>query len=143
MPAEAAELRHRALTAEGPREVIQGHGLPARQDQPDEVAEAPPDPEPRARGQVGHQPAKGKEERESDRGEDGRRADRRWVAPTPMMEPVMVWVVLTGMPPAAVPMSISAPAVSAQNPPTGRSLVSRIPMVLTIRQPPARVPSPI
>ena len=40
-------------------------------------------------------------------------------------------------------MSISAPAVSAQNPPTGRSLVSRIPMVLTIRQPPARVPSPM
>ena len=55
----------------------------------------------------------------------------------------MVWVVLTGMPPIAVPISITAPAVSAQKPPTGRSLVSRIPMVLTMRQPPAMVPSPI
>ena len=30
-----------------------------------------------------------------------RTAESRWVAPTPMMEPVMVWVVLTGMPPIA------------------------------------------
>src|SRR6185436_18310939 len=72
-----------------------------------------------------------------------RTAESRWVAPTPMIEPVMVWVVLTGIPPIAVPISITAPAVSAQNPPIGRSLVSRIPTVLTIRQPPAKVPSPI
>ena len=64
-----------------------------------------------------------------------RTADSRCVAPTPTIEPVIVCVVLTGMPPTAVPMSITAPAVSAQKPPTGRSLVSRIPMVLTIRQP--------
>ena len=70
-----------------------------------------------------------------------RTAESRWVAPTPMIEPVMVWVVLTGMPPMAVPMSMIAPAVSAQKPPIGRSLVSFIPMVLTMRQPPARVPS--
>ena len=70
-----------------------------------------------------------------------RTADSRWVAPTPKIDPVMVWVVLTGIPPTAVPISITAPAVSAQKPPTGRSLVSPIPMVLTMRQPPARVPS--
>src|SRR5574341_258311 len=63
-----------------------------------------------------------------------RTADSRCVAPTPMIEPVIVWVVLTGMPPIAVPSSITAPAGSAQKPPTGRSLVSRIPMVLTMRQ---------
>ena len=45
------------------------------------------------------------------------------------------------MPASAVPMSVMAPAVSAQKPPTGRSLVMRIPIVFTIRQPPAIVPS--
>jgi hypothetical protein len=64
------------------------------------------------------------------------------MAPTPMMEPLMVCVVLTGMPPRAVPISVMAPAVSAQNPPTGRSFVIRIPMVFTMRQPPAIVPRP-
>src|SRR5262249_51535076 len=72
-----------------------------------------------------------------------RPAGRRRVAPTPIMEPVMVCVVLTGMPPTAVPISMSAPAVSAQKPPTGRSWVIRIPIVFTIRQPPAMVPRPI
>ena len=33
------------------------------------------------------------------------------------------------------------PAVSAQNPPNGRSLVIRVPMVFTMRHPPAAVPS--
>ena len=42
-----------------------------------------------------------------------------------------------------VQISIWAPAVSAQNPPTGCSLVIRIPMVLTMRHPPARVPRPM
>ena len=45
------------------------------------------------------------------------------------------------MPPSAVPMSVSAPAVSAAKPPIGRSLVMRMPIVFTIRQPPAIVPS--
>ncbi len=45
------------------------------------------------------------------------------------------------MPASAVPMSVIAPAVSAQKPPTGRSLVIRIPIVFTIRQPPHIVPS--
>ena len=69
-----------------------------------------------------------------------RTADRRWIAPTPMIEPLIVWVVLTGMPPIAVPISVMAPAVSAQKPPTGRSLVMRIPIVFTMRQPPLIVP---
>ena len=54
----------------------------------------------------------------------------------------MVCVVLTGMPAIAVPSKVIAPAVSAQKPPTGRSLVIRIPIVFTMRQPPAIVPRP-
>ena len=63
--------------------------------------------------------------------------------PTPMIAPVIVWVVLTGMPKVADPNSAIAPAVSAQKPPTGWRAVSRIPIVCTIRQPPRRVPRPI
>src|SRR5438874_2250858 len=72
-----------------------------------------------------------------------RTAEKRWIAPTPMIAPLIVCVVLTGMPPIAVPRSVIAPAASAQNPPTGRSLVMRIPIVFTMRQPPAIVPRPI
>src|SRR5437773_1722728 len=72
-----------------------------------------------------------------------RTAEKCWIAPTPMIEPLIVCVVLTGMPPIAVPRSVIAPAASAQNPPTGRSLVMRIPIVFTMRQPPAIVPRPI
>ena len=36
-----------------------------------------------------------------------------------------------------------APPVSAQKPPTGFSLVMRIPIVRTMRQPPVSVPRPI
>ena len=68
-------------------------------------------------------------------------AESRFVAPTPMMAPVIVWVVETGMPPRVAPTSVSAPAVSAQKPPVGCSLVILEPIVLTIRQPPKRVPS--
>ena len=39
-----------------------------------------------------------------------RTAERRWTAPTPTMAPVMVWVVLTGMPARAVPNRVMAPA---------------------------------
>ncbi len=56
--------------------------------------------------------------------------------PTPTMAPVMVCVVLTGIPASAVPNRVMAPAVSAQNPPTGFSLVIFEPMVCTMRQPP-------
>ena len=65
-----------------------------------------------------------------------RTADKRLVAPTPTMAPVMVWVVLTGMPASEAENRVIAPAVSAQKPPTGFSLVIREPMVRTILQPP-------
>src|SRR5437867_8195823 len=67
----------------------------------------------------------------------------RRVAPTPTIAPVMVWVVLTGIPPQAAPIILMAPAVSALKPPTGRSAVIRWPIVRTIRQPPESVPRPM
>src|SRR5580692_4430987 len=72
-----------------------------------------------------------------------RTAERRRDAPTPTMAPVMVCVVLTGMPKCAVPISVRAPAASAEKPPNGVSLVMRWPIVLMMRQPPAIVPPPI
>src|SRR5262249_39779070 len=72
-----------------------------------------------------------------------RTAERRCVAPTPMMDPVIVCVVLTGMPQSAVMTSVSAAADSAQKPPTGLSLVIFEPMVCTMRQPPKYVPKPM
>src|ERR671912_2985768 len=69
-----------------------------------------------------------------------RTADSRRVAPTPTIAPVMVWVVETGMPRAVARYSEQAAAVSAEKPPTGLRAVIRWPRVLTIRQPPARVP---
>ena len=72
-----------------------------------------------------------------------RTADSLRVAPTPMMAPVMVCVVETGMPNPVAMNSVIAPPVSAQKPPTGFSLVIRMPMVFTIRQPPNSVPSAI
>ena len=53
----------------------------------------------------------------------------RWIDHTLTIAPVMVCVVLTGMPAKAVPNSVMAPAVSAQKPPTGFSLVIFEPMV--------------
>src|SRR5581483_1823523 len=58
-----------------------------------------------------------------------RTADRRRVAPTPTIEPVMACVVDTGMPkPVAVKIAMAAP-VSAANPPTGCSFVIFEPIV--------------
>jgi len=65
------------------------------------------------------------------------------VVPTPMIEVHMIWVVLTGIPPSDAPIMVVAPAVSAANRATGRSLVILYPMVLTIRHPPHNVPSAI
>ena len=65
------------------------------------------------------------------------------VVPTPMMEEQITWVVLTGIPAADAPRIVTAPAVSAAKPFTGRSFVILYPMVLTIRHPPASVPSAI
>ena len=56
-------------------------------------------------------------------------AESRVVDPTPAIAPVMVWVVDTGIPAAVAPNKVSAPAVSAQNPPTGLSLVIFEPIV--------------
>src|SRR5512141_528187 len=70
-----------------------------------------------------------------------RTADNRDAAPTPTMAPVMVCVVLTGTPRAEARKIAPAPPVSAQKPPKGRSLVIRVPIVFTIRQPPSAVPS--
>ena len=39
-----------------------------------------------------------------------------FVMPTPIIEPVIVCVVLTGIPSTAVPISVKAPEGSAQNP---------------------------
>src|SRR5579862_2901736 len=65
-----------------------------------------------------------------------RTAESRCVVPTPTIAPVMVCVVLTGIPASAVPNSVIAPAASAQKPPTGFSLVIFAPMVCTMRHPP-------
>ena len=64
-------------------------------------------------------------------------------APTPMMQPVIVCVVDTGMPSSVAANSVMAPPVSAQKPWNGRSRVMRDPIVCTIRQPPISVPSPM
>ena len=69
-----------------------------------------------------------------------RTADKRWTAPTPIIAPVIVCVVLTGIPARAVPNRVKAPALSAQNPPRGLSLVIFEPIVWTTRQPPKYVP---
>ena len=58
-----------------------------------------------------------------------------------MMAPVIVCVVLTGMPKLLAPKSVIAPAVSAANPPNGCSFVIFEPIVCTMRQPPVSVPS--
>src|SRR5216683_4849937 len=70
-------------------------------------------------------------------------ADRRVVDPTPAIAPVIVCVVDTGMPASVAPNKVTAPAVSAQKPPTGRSLVIFEPIVWTMRQPPESVPKAI
>src|SRR5436305_1716365 len=70
-----------------------------------------------------------------------RTADRRRLAPTPTMAPVMVWVVDTGMPAADAKNNVLAAADSAANPPTGRNRVIFDPMVFTRRHRPARATS--
>jgi hypothetical protein len=57
-------------------------------------------------------------------------AEKPFTEPTPMIEPVMVCVVLTGMPHMDASDIVIPEAVSALNPPKGVSLVTRIPRVL-------------
>jgi hypothetical protein len=72
-----------------------------------------------------------------------RTADRRRVEPTPTMATVRVWVVETVIQRKVARYREQAAAVSAEKPPTGLRAVIRWPRVLTIRQPPDRVPSAI
>src|SRR5881392_2745344 len=72
-----------------------------------------------------------------------RTAESRWVEPTPTMAPVIVCVVDTGIPCAAVKNSVAAAAVSALAPPTGWSFVILEPIVWTILHPPSKVPHAI
>src|SRR5207302_112122 len=72
-----------------------------------------------------------------------RTAESRCDAPTPAIAPVIVCVVLTGIPKCDATNSVIAPLVSAQNPPNGFSFVMRWPIVRTMRQPPAMVPRAI
>lgn len=51
------------------------------------------------------------------------------VAPTPTIAPVIVCVVETGIPVSVAPKRVAAPAVSAQNPPTGFNFVILEPIV--------------
>ena len=67
----------------------------------------------------------------------------RRVMPVPIIAPVMVCVVLTGIPKASVKNNSMAPAVSAATPSKGVSLVILVPMVFTILHPPDKVPSPM
>lgn len=72
-----------------------------------------------------------------------RTAEIRLAEPTPEIAPVITWVVLTGMPMCVAKKILAALAVSAQKPSIGLSLVIFWPMVLTILQPPLRVPRAI
>ena len=70
-----------------------------------------------------------------------RTAENPLSEPTPMIAPVIVCVVETGIPNMVARESVKADAVSEQNPLMGFNFVIRIPIVLTIRQPPKQVPS--
>jgi len=72
-----------------------------------------------------------------------RTEEKEVVLPTPIIAPVMVWVVETGTPKKVANKIEIAPPVSAQKPPTGFNLVIFCPMVLTIRHPPDMVPKAI
>lgn len=72
-----------------------------------------------------------------------RTADKRLVAPTPMMDPVIVCVVETGIPICPVKNKVNAPAVSAATPSNGVTLVILVPIVFTIFHPPLMVPKPM
>ena len=72
-----------------------------------------------------------------------RTAESFCTEPTPTIAPVMVCVVDTGTPRPVARNKVAAPLAEALKPLTGRSLVMRCHMVLTMRQPPNNVPRPI
>jgi phosphate/sulfate permease len=61
-----------------------------------------------------------------------RTAETFRAAPTPMIAPVMVWVVDTGMPSQVARNNVIAPPISAQKPCIGLRRVMREPIVRTI-----------
>ena len=54
-----------------------------------------------------------------------RTADKRFVAPTPMIAEAITWVVLTGIPTNALLARAMPPPVSAEKPCQGRRCVTR------------------
>src|SRR5690606_4981994 len=72
-----------------------------------------------------------------------RTAEIRLVIPTPIIDPVIVWVIDTGIPICSVKYKAKAPAVSAATPSNGVTFVIVDPLVFTIFQPPLIVPKPI
>ena len=72
-----------------------------------------------------------------------RTAETLLVNPTPMIEPVIVCVVLTGILRCSVKYKVNAPAVSAATPSKDDTLVILEPIVFTIFQPPLNVPAAI
>ena len=65
-----------------------------------------------------------------------RTAESLLTDPAPIIAPVIVWVVLSGMPKRDRKTIVTPPPVSAQKPPIGWSFVKRIPSVFTILHPP-------
>ena len=63
------------------------------------------------------------------------------VRPTPITPPVMVWVVLTGMPKKEVAIKVVAPANSAEKPLIGLIFDKPPPMVLMTFLPPIKMPN--
>src|SRR5438067_7324501 len=72
-----------------------------------------------------------------------RTADSLRAAPTPMTEPVITWVVLTGSPMRVAPWITLAPINCAENAVAGSSFKLLHPSVRMIRHPPAYVPNAI
>src|SRR5438270_13275276 len=72
-----------------------------------------------------------------------RTAEMRLLAPTPMMQALMQWVVDTGKPKWLAPKIVMAPEVSAAKPCNGVMRMIFVPIVLMILLPPAIVPSAI
>lgn len=64
----------------------------------------------------------------------------RLLAPTPMMQGLLAWVVDTGMPRRLAPKRTSALLGSAAKPWKGLILMILVPIVLMMRFPPANVP---
>lgn len=70
-----------------------------------------------------------------------RTAESLLLAPTPIIEPAIAWVVLTGIPNNAIDVKMVPPAVSAQNPWYGFRSVKRKAIVFIILHPPTNVPN--